>query len=334
MPELVQVPGVRRVCLNKGNRWHILGFLQSLIRELRACDPDVIHGYLYVANILAICSKPFLRRRPRIVMGFRSSNTHLEHYDWAATLCAWLERGLSRFADLMIANSHAGADYAREVGYRPRSLAVVSNGIDTQQFAPSQELRAAMRKVWNVAPDETLIGIAGRFDRKKNHPLFLRAAAQYSKAHPEAKFVCIGGGNFGDYPNELQKLAVEFGLEGRVIWAGETKEMRSAYCALDLNTLCSNAAEGFPNVLAEAMACGVPCVATAAGDAKIILGDCGVVLSSPSSDALALAWSKLLQKDRRALSEACRARIVDNFSIENLAKKTAEELRRLTWESE
>ncbi len=333
VPELLQVPGVRRVCLNKGNRWHMLGFLRNFIRELRSCDPDIIHGYLYVANILAICSRPFLRRRPKVVMGFRSSNTHLEHYDWAASICSWLERGLSPFADLMIANSHAGAAYSRNVGYRPKKLAVISNGIDTQQFAPSEELRVAMRKVWSIESNQVLIGITGRFDRKKNHPLFLRAAALYSKENPQVRFVCIGGGYFGDYPNELQKLSVELGLKERIVWAGETQEMRSAYCALDINTLCSNAAEGFPNVLAEAMACGVPCVATNAGDASIILGDAGMVLQDSTPDAIVQAWKDMLKRDRKTLADACRRRITENFSIETLAERTATELRGLTWES-
>src|SRR5690606_36963507 len=77
VPDLQRVPGVKRVCLKKGNRWETLGFLRRLIGALRDADPDVIHGYLYVSNILAVLASPFLRRRAAIVMGVRSSNTHL-----------------------------------------------------------------------------------------------------------------------------------------------------------------------------------------------------------------------------------------------------------------
>lgn len=329
--ELKQIPGVERVCLNKGNRWDTFGFVKRLVQELRQRDPDIIHGYLYVANILAVLVRPFLKRRPRIVMGFRSSNTHLEHYDWLATLCSRLECFLSRFADMLIANSQAGADYCRSVGYRPRRLEVINNGIDTERFRPDPQGRAAMRSQWGVAPHQTLIGIAGRFDRKKNHPVFLSAAALFASKEPHARFVCIGGGGNTEYIASMRHLAQKLGLGDRIVWAGETKDMTAAYSALDVNTLCSNAAEGFPNVIAEAMACGVPCVATNTGDTRNIIGTCGMIIDAAEPGSIVQAWEQLL--GRKELSAAARARIVDNFSLTKLAESTTQALKGLRQDS-
>lgn len=331
VPDLLQIPGIKRVCLNKGNRWHTLGFLRSFLREMRAAQPDVIHGYLYVSNILAVLAKPFLKKKPAIVMGFRSSNTHLEHYDWLASACALLENKLSRYSDLVIANSRAGANFCQQVGYAPKRMTVVSNGIDTEAFKPDANLRSDTRKRWGIPDNSTLIGIVGRFDRKKNHPIFLQAAALLAKERPTVRFVCVGGGGRGNYPQEVKNLAQDLGLGDKIIWAGETRDMASAYNALDINTLCSNAAEGFPNVLAEAMACGVACVATDTGDAREILGPTGIVIPESSPELLVQAWKQLLDQDLDSLRMRVRDRIVDNFSIQKLAEKTEHELRELSW---
>jgi glycosyltransferase involved in cell wall biosynthesis len=330
VPELERIPGVKRICLHKGNRWDTVGFLRKLVRALRESDPDVIHGYLYVSNILAVLCRPFLRRRTAIVMGVRSSNTHLEHYDWSATLCSFLERKLSRFADLLIANSAAGLHYCKEIGYAARRMVVVSNGIDIERFRPDETLRRSQRQAWGIREDEVLIGLAGRLDRKKNHPVFLRAAAALMKDYPNCRFVCIGRGSL-PYSDELHRMASELGLDSRLTWTGEFADMASAYNALDISTLCSNAAEGFPNVLAEAMACGVPCVATDAGDARDILGPIGVVLPEPTDTALVAGWKQLLERLSPKLRAEARERIVSRYSIDRLASNTADLLRGLSW---
>lgn len=331
LPELQKIQGVKRVCLHKGNRWHLLGFLQSYIREMRRIDPDVIHGYLYVSNILAVLAKLCLRKKPKVVMGMRSSNTHLEHYDWAASFCAYLEKRLSPFADLLIANSKAGADYCTQTGYAPRKLAVVSNGIDIKQFQPDENLRREMRRQWNIQDDQVLIGLTARFDRKKNHPIFLEAAARLARENDAARFVCIGGGGRPEYVESVKQQARSLGLSEKLVWAGDTREMTKAYNALDINTLCSNAAEGFPNVLAEAMSCGVPCVATDTGDARLIIGDTGLIIPESDAALLVAAWQELLRRPASALRSRARARIVDNFSIERLAENTERELRGVAW---
>ena len=90
--------------------------------------------------------------------------------------------------------------------------------------------------------------------------------------------------------------------------------MPAALNALDIATLCS-ISEGFPNAVGEAMACAKPCVVTDVGDCSYLVGDTGLVVPSRDPEALAAAWSKLLEPElRRVLSSAVRARLVENFS--------------------
>jgi glycosyltransferase involved in cell wall biosynthesis len=98
-------------------------------------------------------------------------------------------------------------------------------------------------------------------------------------------------------------------------------DMAAVYSAFDVSTSCS-LSEGFSNTLAEAMACGVPCVATDVGDARVILGETGLVVGSRNPTALAQAWERMLRSNRTSAREACRRRIVDCYGVEALAART------------
>jgi len=108
--------------------------------------------------------------------------------------------------------------------------------------------------------------------------------------------------------------------------------MPAVYNALDLLCLSSAYGEGFPNVLGEAMACGVPCCATDVGDAALVLGDLGVAVPRREPETLAAGLAALLERLERegeALRRACRARIVAHFSLERMVADTEALLLKL-----
>ncbi len=150
----------------------------------------------------------------------------------------------------------------------------------------------------------------------KDHPTFLAAAARLQAAHPEAVFVCVGDGP-PELASRLRQAARDMGLEGRVVWAGQQRDVTGIYNALDLLCLTSTS-EAFPNVLAEAMACGLPCIATDVGDAALIMGDTGEVVPVADPAALADRVDRLLRtapNERRRRGERARSRIVERFSL-------------------
>jgi glycosyltransferase involved in cell wall biosynthesis len=229
----------------------------------------------------------------------------------------------SRFVDLVIFNSSAGLDSHARVGLRARRMEVVRNGFDVDRFHPEPALGAALRQEWGVPAGAPLIGIVGRLQPVKDHPTFLRAAARVAAARPDAWFVCVGDGP-EDYKAALQAQAGSLGLGGRVLFPGACGRMPAAYNALTGFCLASRE-EGLPNVLGEAMACGVPCASTRVGDAELLLGPLGRTVPPGDAAALAGALIELLDLDadaRAARGLALRRRICDTFSVDALARTT------------
>lgn len=311
--------------LDKRGRWDVLGFAIRLIGRVRRSQPDVLHGYLAVPNILLTVLRPFFSGA-RIVWGVRASFMDLTRYDWMASVVYRIECLLSHRADLIIANSEAGSNYAVANGFPPEKLVVCPNGIDTERYRPNATTGAAVRATWNVPDDATLIGLVGRLDPMKNHPAFLRAAAAVAAERPDVRFVCVGGGP-ESYAAELRRLANELGLSDKLIWAGPQLNMPAIYNALDL--ACSaSCGEGFPNVIGEAMACGVPAVVTNVGDSAHVVGNTGWVAPPGAPDALTDALRDALVENNAARGKHARARIVEHFSLDALV--TASEVLMAT----
>ncbi|MDD4169642.1 MAG: glycosyltransferase, partial [Desulfotomaculaceae bacterium] len=252
--------GVSVINLEKRGRWDILGFLGRLVRFLRRERPDILHGYLVTANILTVLLKP-LFPDIRMIWGVRVSNLDFTRYNRYLRLTHPVECRLSRFADRIIVNSQAGSHYAISRGFPQEKTVVIPNGIDTERFRPDPESGKLVRAEWGVSSDEKLIGLVGRLDPMKDHPTFLEAAALLMQKRKDVRFVCVGDGP-ADLRQELHALGKALDLNKYLIWAGAREDMAAVYNALELATSSSSFGEGFPNVVGEAMACGVPCVVT------------------------------------------------------------------------
>ena len=317
--EAEQIAGIQRVSLNKKGRWDILPFLGRLLKTLHTLRPHVLHSYLSTSNLMAVFVKPFLPHT-KIVWGVRASFVDLSRYDQLATIVFRLECFCSRFADLIIVNSKAGREYWVEKGFPAAKVEVIPNGIDTNMFSPSSLARQQMRVEWNIGENQILIGLVGRLDPMKDHANFLMAASRLSQDRADVRFVCVGDGP-NDYREELMAQAEQLGLNERLIWAGPRSDMPTVQNALDI-AVSSSIGEGFPNVIGEAMACGVPCVVTDVGDSAWIVGETGIVVSPGDPEALAGGWRRCLAMDRTSTGPAARNRIIENFGVQRLAERT------------
>ncbi|MDI6751573.1 MAG: glycosyltransferase [bacterium] len=320
----LQGEAVKIVSFQKKGRWEIFPFLFRLLRALRREKPDILYSFLVESNIIAVILKPLLSKT-KIVWGIRASNVDLARYDWFVRLTFRLQCILSRFADLIIANSKAGADYHIAKSFPKDKVKIIPNGIDTERFSPSPEARKRIRLEWGIREDERLIGLIGRLDPMKDHATFLRAASLLQKERDNVRFVCVGR-DTTDYKQELQEL----GLTKQLIWIGERSDMPAVYNALDI--LCSSSfGEGLSNVVIEAMSCGVPAVVTDVGDSADIVGDTGIVVPPKEPEALANGLKLMLERlrDDSLLSEKTRSRISSQFSQEILVQKTSEVLTSL-----
>jgi glycosyltransferase involved in cell wall biosynthesis len=316
----IYVPG-------KHGRWDTIGFLIRLASCLRRLQPDVVYSFMDVPNILAATLKPFLAGA-RIVWGVRASNMNLSRYDWLSRLAYTLERRLARFADCIIANSDAGKRHAVANGFPEGKMVVIPNGIDTKYFRFDSEGRQQVRSAWGLDEDEILVGLVARLDPMKDHLTFLEAASRIARERHHVRFVCVGDGPAA-YAEVLKQQAAVLGLTSRLIWAGARDNMPAIYSALDISSSSSSFGEGFSNTIAEAMACGVPCVVTDVGDSAHIVADTGSVVVPGDGFASAAAIQRLIDlpaAGRQALGEACRARIVSEFGVDRLVQRTEQAL--------
>lgn len=319
------LPHVQAVSLKSSRSASPATLLWHLPRYLRRLRPDLIQSFLLTSNLAALMGKLCLPHT-RILWGIRNGrqyfNEHQEEFTRKEHILFELQRHLSPLPAGIVYNAHSSAQYYQSCGYHSSTAHVVPNGIDTERFRPDRSAGAPLRERWGIPADGTVIGVAGRWVPSKNYPCFLKAAAILVERHPQWRFVCIGSGS-GAYRLELQALARQFRLADRVIWEEYNPDPVAFYNALDL--YCSSSlSEGFSNTIAEAMACGVPCAVTGAGDSALIVGDTGRTVPCDDHRALADACEDLFARVPPPVNHACRARIIHHFSVDALAARMSQ----------
>src|SRR5208337_2014599 len=202
------------------------------------------YAFLQVPNLLTVLVK-LLHRRTKVVWGIRTSDLRTRSHTLSG-LATWLESRLSQLADLVVTNSFHGRDDAIALGFDRTDITVIHNGIDTEAFRPDPDAGAKVRAEWGIAAGERIVGLVGRFETKKDHGTFLRAAAIAALEQHDLRFVCVGDRPAAARPS-LEAQARMLGLADRVIWVEFRQDMRAVYGALDVATLTSSFGEGFPN---------------------------------------------------------------------------------------
>jgi glycosyltransferase involved in cell wall biosynthesis len=199
-------------------------------------------------------------------------------------------------------------------------LHVIQNGVDSTTFAPDVEARAITRHALGLAATDFVIGLVGRFNPAKDHATFLRATELILKARSNVVFV-LAGQDVTVQNQELTGCMTDGTDMSRYRFLGPREDIDNIYRSLDV--LCSSSAwEAFPLVLGEAMACGVPCIATDVGDCRSIVGDTGIIVPPRDTPALAraiLAFMDMANPDRKELGTRARRRVVERFDVREMA---------------
>lgn len=320
LQQTLDAASVPLIDLRKGGRWDNFAFARRLVSAVRSVEPDVLYTCLTVPNLLGVLLRP-LWRGAAVVWGIRASDVDWTRYDQLQQVTAGLEGRFARWANLAICNSTAGREHAVGRGFPPQRTIVIYNGVDVDRFQPNAAARARTRAEWQIAPEEIVAGIVARLDAMKDHETFLRAAALLAATTQGLRFVIVGDGE-ASAARRLQTLANSLGLGDRVQWLPGRSDIERVYPAFDLLVSSSAFGEGFSNVVAEAMACGVPGAVTNVGDSARIVGDTGEVAPPGDAQALALAILRLLGRLSPELCAQARARIVQNFSVERLVVAT------------
>lgn len=292
-----------------------------LIRKVRELRPDVIQGWMYHGNLAAQLTGA-LTGAP-VVWNIRGSHYSLRDEKPLTAATIWISAKLSGLPVRIISNSAASArGHEEKLGYPSDKGVLIPNGFDTEAFAPSAEARSSLRAEIGLDENAIIIGLLARYHPVKDHASFLCAASLIAKRYEGVHFV-LAGKDIDSSNTELCRIIEEAKLSRRVHLLGERQDINRLAAALDIASL-SSLSEGFPNVVGEAMACGIPCVVTNVGDAAFVVANNGRIVPPGDSRAMAEAWRELIEmcdEDRLELGRQARQRVVENFSLGAIARQ-------------
>jgi len=299
--------------------------VSTLLRTLqlvRQINPDLIQGWLAHGNLMATLASIFLPYRLTTLWNIRYTALPKPETKRSILFIIKLLSILSFLPQKIVFNSKTGADDHCRMGYRSDKSCIIPNGFDTKLFSPSEKNRSCVRSELNISEEAILIGLIGRFDPLKDHRCFLKAGAKLLSNKREIFFLLIG--REIDWQNwHLKQFIEKLGMSEKVFLLGERHDVPRIITALDI-AASSSVAEGFPNVIGEAMSCGIPCVVTDVGDSALLVGDSGMVVPPRNHVALCEAWLKMIEmgsEKRKILGDKARKRIEDHFSIQKVVKK-------------
>jgi glycosyltransferase involved in cell wall biosynthesis len=212
-----------------------------------------------------------------------------------------------------------------QIGYAKSKSVFIPNGYQLPDLVRRRGEKRQKRQELGIPEDAVLIGSVGRFNAQKDHRSFVFAAAELAAREPRAHFLMMGI-EIAWSNRELAGWITQSGYRERFHLLGERRDVIDWLLAIDIFCLHS-VGEGFPNVLAEAMSAGVPCITTDVGDAAYLIGDTGAVVQPGDVLAIVRCLEALIaagEAERERLGQAARDRIAANFSIDAISNRFKE----------
>src|SRR5713226_5770068 len=308
--------------------------VMRLAQWIRESKPDVIHTWMYHANLVGALAARLACDVP-VLWGIHH-NALDPRVDKRRTMlvnraCAFLSEKLPA---RIVCCSEASLHIHKKLSYAAEKLEVVPNGFDLEQVKPDPAARVSVREELGIPADALLIGIAARFHPQKDHRNFVRAAARLHKQMPDVHFLLCGLDINWQNPR-LAGWIEAAGIRDRCHLLGLRRDVSRLFAGIDIATTASISGEAFPLVIGEAMACGTPCVVTDVGDSALIVGETGIVVPPGDPHALAEAWRKLIEAGpavRHRLGMAARHRIEKLFALPAIVERYQAVYARLATE--
>lgn len=302
-----------------------LGGMVRLWRAMRRYRPDLVQTWMYHPDLLGGLSARLAGIR-LVCWGIRHTALEAGQSSRSSILAARLCASLSGLVPRRIVCCASEALRLHEaLGYRGAKMVVIPNGYDLadyRPFAPS-EIAAYRRECLGIDASRPLLGMVGRFNVQKDHRTLLKALAELKARGHDVLCLLVGASLDADNA-QLAAWIEELGLESHIRLLGRRSDIPAIMNSLDLHILSSSFGEAFPNVIAEAMACGTPCVGTDVGDTAQIIDDTGWVVPPRDPQRLADAIEAALDERETAPAaweqrrQACATRIGEHFTIDRM----------------
>lgn len=303
-----------------------VGMLPRFCRTLLRLQPDLVQAWMYHANIAASIARVLRVSRAPLVWNVRQT---LERFADDRPLTrgfALAGAPLRSTPDCIVYNSIRAAEQHERLGYPAAKRCIILNGIDCSRFAPREGARIELRRSLGLADDALLVGRIARNAAMKDYPTLFRAFQMIAARIHRAHLVVVGPGMVAS-DHDLARLAQATGAPSRIHFLGQRLDVAHLMPGFDVVVSPSRSSEGFPNVVAEAMACGVAVMGTSVGETAEIIGDAERIVKPGDHSALARVVIDLLSlghEARSALGMRDRARIEAGFALGVMADRYAQ----------
>lgn len=288
----------------------------------RQTRPDLVVGWMYHGQLAATLAAAMCRPNAPFIWNVRHSVDDLRQEKKSTQLVLRLAARLSKRPSAIIYNSHAAAVQYRKIGYCPEREIVIPNGFDCELFQPNATARPRLLQTFGIDGRALVVGMVARSHPMKDPATLVRAVLDARQAGTDIHLLIAGTDMHRPTP-EVAQLVAQLPAD-RVTLSDHRADTKHLLPGLDVLALPSAWGEGFPNVVGEAMASGVPCVVTDVGDSGFVVGDTGLVVPPRNPIALSQALqhvAALGPEGRARLGWAARDRILDHFSLHGVTRQ-------------
>lgn len=316
---LLKEIGIKVYCINL-NLFSILKIFR-IISLLRILKPNLVQTWLVHGDLIGSIAA-ILSGNKNIVWNVRYSNFEIGKAKLMTIILIKILAKLSFFVPkLIVVVSKSAKKTCEEIGYCKKKLRLITNGYNLSELKPYRYHSSYIRKKLKIKKKIPIIGTVARYDPKKDHTNLLNALSLIRSKNIDFFCILIGSGinRFNkNLASEIKKLK----LSGNIKLLNSTNNIPRTMNDIDIHIQSSRYGEGFPNVVAEAMACGTPCVVTNVGDAAYIVGNTGWIVPPKNSIKLAKAIElAILEVNTVNWKKRCnqvRFRIKKNFDIKKM----------------
>ena len=284
-----------------------------------------VHGHpylssLYAAKIAKFLGKPVVLTQHNTFIKYEGGIW--DHVEWLNDIA--VGKQVLKNSDRIITVSNATKRYVLSLGAEMRRLSVLHNGVDIDRFRPLKGLREEKRRKLGIQTNATIILTVRRLVYKNGIDTLIESATKVLKQDPRLVFLIVGT---GPDQTQIKEQATQLGISGhfKLIGFVTDEELPSYYNAADLFVLPSKSGEGLPLVSLEAMACGLPVIATDVGGIREIIPEAyGKFVPPDSPDIMAEAILEYSQFDLDQIKQKVRAIVEDKYSWDKNVGRLAE----------
>jgi len=291
--------------------------LRRIIQISHRVNPDVVQGWMYHGNCVATVIKLVLARKSKLFWNIRQTVQSLSNEKRLTRWVIRINSLLSRWTDCIIYNSTHSRIQHESFGFNKSRGSIVYNGISLEEYCPSASISSRIKADLGIGETAVVIGHVARYHPKKDHLSLIKTLADPGFENMEIVFLLVGK-NVDSNNRDLQHLLLDMGLNEKIMLLGEREDVPNLLKCMDILISSSAWGEGFPNVLIEAMATEVYCIATNVGESETILADCGSIVPPKNVPALTralLTGITLPAQYRESIGRRARENVRRHYSI-------------------